>query len=167
MRHCCVIFMFRLKESLFLLVPVLSQAFFALVSRHLVSLVFFTVWHDIVFLVVSLFDSVHESLGRLESRNLVGWDGDGDVLADVTACLFGPRLDDEAAEASQIHVLTLCHGVLHNFHEVLNNILDCTFFNAGFAGDLSNDFCFCHFFSFILWLIIVFVVNLRQRYEHF
>ena len=52
MSQCCVVVVFRLKKSLFLLVSILSQAFFALVRRHLVSLVFFTVWHNIAFLVV-------------------------------------------------------------------------------------------------------------------
>ena len=52
MRQCCVIASFRLKKSLFLLVSVLSQAFFALVGRHFVSFVFFTVWHDIKILLV-------------------------------------------------------------------------------------------------------------------
>ncbi len=47
MSQCCVIVVFRLKKSLFLLVSVLSQAFFALVRRHFVSFVFFTVWHNI------------------------------------------------------------------------------------------------------------------------
>ena len=45
-------FLFRLKKSLFLLVSVLSQAFFALVRRHLVSLVFLTVWHNMMILRV-------------------------------------------------------------------------------------------------------------------
>ena len=47
MSQCCVVVVFRLKKSLFLLVSVLSQAFFALVSRHFVSFVFLTVWHNI------------------------------------------------------------------------------------------------------------------------
>ena len=34
------------RRNLFLLVSVLSQAFFTLVRGHLVSLVFFTVWHN-------------------------------------------------------------------------------------------------------------------------
>ena len=150
MSQCCVIVVFRLKKSLFLLVSVLSQAFFALVCRHLVSLVFLTVWHSIKIFVVFLLDSVHEGLGRLEGRNLVGGDGDGDVLANVTASLFSSRLDDEAAEASQIHVLTLSHGALHHFHEIFNNILDSAFFNTSLACDFSNDFCFCHFFSYLM-----------------
>ena len=35
------------EDGLLLLVSVLSQAFFALVRRHLVSLVLLTVWHNI------------------------------------------------------------------------------------------------------------------------
>lgn len=54
MCQCCVVVVFRLKKSLFLLVSVLSQAFFALVSRHFVSFVFFTVWHNIAILGVYL-----------------------------------------------------------------------------------------------------------------
>ena len=151
MSQCCVIVVFRLKKSLFLLVSVLSQAFFALVRRHLVSFVFLTVWHSIkIFVVFLLLDSVHEGLSRLEGRNLVGRDGDGDVLANITAGLLSSRLDDEATEASQIHVFTLGHGVLHNFHEILNNILDSTFLNAGLACDFSNDFCFSHFFTYFM-----------------
>ena len=156
MRQCCVIVTFRLKKSLFLLVSVLSQAFFALVRRHLVSFVFLTVWHNIKILqVVFLLDSVHEGLSRLEGRNLVGRDGDGDVLANVATGLLGSRLDDEATKASQINVFALGHGVLHNFHEVFDNILDSTFFNASLACDFSNDFCFSHFFPYFMVSVLV------------
>ena len=58
-------------------------------------------------MILGLLNSVHEGLGRLESRNLVGGDGDGLVLADVAAGLLSSRPDDEASEASQIHVLAL------------------------------------------------------------
>jgi hypothetical protein len=54
MSQCCVVVVFRLKKSLLLLVTVLSQAFFAIVSRHFVSLVFLTVWDTILILDVDL-----------------------------------------------------------------------------------------------------------------
>ena len=145
MSQCCVVVVFRLKKSLFLLVSILSQAFFALVRRHFMSLVFLSVWHNIGILRVFLFNSVHKGFSRLEGRDLVSRDGDSNVLADVTASLLSSYLDDEATEASQIHILALGHGVLNHFHEILNDILDSTFLNAGLACDFSNDFCFCHF----------------------
>ena len=57
----------------------------------------------------TLLHLIHEHLGGLESRDLVGGNGDGHVLANVTASLFGSDLDDEAAEASQIYVFAFSH----------------------------------------------------------
>ena len=66
-------FLFRLKKSLFLLVSILSQAFFALVRRHLVSLVFFTVWHNIAILGVSYLTAFMKVLVGLKAGIL--WAG--------------------------------------------------------------------------------------------
>ena len=67
MSQCCVIVVFRLKKSLFLLVSVLSQAFFALVRRHLVSFVFLTVWHNIAILGVSYLTAFMKVLAGLKA----------------------------------------------------------------------------------------------------
>ena len=72
------------------------------------SLVFFTVWHSIKILRL-LFNSVHESLSGLESRDVVGWNSDGNILGNISTSLFSTGLDDEAAETSQVNILTFCH----------------------------------------------------------
>ena len=75
------------------------------------SLVFFTVWHSIVILrkMFRLLNSVHEGLGRLESRDLVCRDGDGDILGDISSGFLGASLDNEATETSQIDIVSFSH----------------------------------------------------------
>ena len=75
---------------LLVLMSVLSQSFFTLVSRHLMSFLLFSVWHSFVFfsvvimLCVSLLlygcYSCAESLGRLEGRNVVFGHNETNVL---------------------------------------------------------------------------------------
>ena len=43
---CCINQQDAVVSSLLLFMSVLAQAFFPLVGRHLVSLSFFTAWHD-------------------------------------------------------------------------------------------------------------------------
>ena len=52
-------------------------------------------------------NSGHEGLGGLESGDVVSGDDDGCILADVTTGLLCALLDDEAAEATKVDVLTL------------------------------------------------------------
>ncbi len=66
---------------------VLSQSFFALVRRHLVSFLFLSVRHSCLFLRLILLsydclalDGLAEALSRLECRNVVLRDDDGSVL---------------------------------------------------------------------------------------
>jgi hypothetical protein len=133
------------------------------------SLVFFTVWHSIVILrkMFKLLNSVHESLSGLEGRNLVGRDGDGDVLGDISSGFFSTRLDDETAKTSQINIVTFGHGGFHHFHEVLDYRLDSTFLDSSLTGDFGYDFCFGHFFAFFKGLLFWIVLNLPAKVRTF
>lgn len=50
---------------------ILSEAFFALMGRHFVSFMFFTVWHDTKILNSILLEFADKCLGWLECRNAV------------------------------------------------------------------------------------------------
>ena len=55
---------------------ILSEAFFALVGRHFVSFMFFTVWHDTKNLDSILLEFADKCLGWFECRDAVLWDDD-------------------------------------------------------------------------------------------
>ena len=74
------------EKLLSLLVAILAQAFFALVRRHFVAFVFFTVGHNIEILKLFL-HSLHKGLGGLERRNIVRRNHDGGVLGDIGCVL--------------------------------------------------------------------------------
>jgi hypothetical protein len=90
-----------------------------------------------------LLHGIHEDLRRLESRDLVRGDGHGLLLGDIAGGLLSAVLDDEAAEAAEIHRLAGDDGLLHDFGELLDNTLDLYFLNAGRFGNLIDDFCLC------------------------
>ena len=99
---------------LLLLMPVLTQAFFALVRCHLVSLSLFSAWHnpDVVGGLLHFYVTfylVNKGLGRFKGRNIVGGDDDRCILRNVSPCLFSSFLDDETSESSQIDILTCDH----------------------------------------------------------
>ena len=130
---------------------VLAQAFLTLVRSHLVSLMLLSVRHNYVILKVFEFANLgHESLGGLESRDVVGGDHDGGVLGDVTRGLLRTGLDGKATEATEIHILALGEGILHAFHEAFNNILHFDSFDASAFCDFVYDFSLCHNFIDIL-----------------
>ena len=91
-----------------------------------------------------LLHGIHEDLRRLESRDVVRGDGHRLLLGDVAGGLLGAVLDDEAAEATEVHRLTGDDGILHHLGEFLDNTLNLNFLNAGRFGDLIDDFCLCH-----------------------
>ena len=64
----------------------------------------------------------HEGLGWLEAGDVVGSDGDGGVLADITRSLGGATLNHKTAETAQVHVLLLLkHAIFNGFHEAFHN----------------------------------------------
>lgn len=67
------------------------------------------------------FYGLEEHFCGLESGNVVFGDNHRRVLGDVTGGLFCALLEDEAAEAAEIHVLFLREGILDLIHEGFNN----------------------------------------------
>ena len=74
-------------------------------------------------------------------------DNDRGLLGDVAGGFLGALFDDEAAEASQLHVLIGGEGFLYGVHEGFNDSLDSVFVNTSFVGDFVYDFCFSHSFN--------------------
>ena len=129
---------------------ILAQTFFALVGRHLVSLVFLSVRHfkTTILLFYTLFNVVDESLGGLERRNIVCGDDDGGVLGDVTTSLLSTLFDNEATKATEVDVLAFGERLLNNIHKLFNGSLDGDLFDTGFLCNLCNNFCLCHIVYF-------------------
>ena len=90
---------------------VLSQSFFALVRRHLMSFLLLSAWHDRenYMLIISLLFpyGLSKSLGGLEGGNLVLRNCDCGVLEDIAGSLGSSFLGDEATETSQIYILVV------------------------------------------------------------
>lgn len=91
-------------EELLLLMSVLAQTLLAFVRRHFMPFSFLTARHNLGLYV--FLNAGQESFGRFERGNVVGRDFDRGVLRNVAARFLGARLDDEAAKASQINILT-------------------------------------------------------------
>ena len=77
------------------------------------------------------FYCLKEHFCGLESGNVVFGDNNRRVLGDVAGGLFCALLEDEAAEAAEIHVLVLREGILDLIHEGLNNGEGCSLVNTG------------------------------------
>ena len=129
---------------------ILAQTFFALVGRHLVSLVFLSVRHfkTTILLFYTLFNVVDESLGGLEGRNIVCGDDDGGVLGDVTTSLLSTFFDNEATKTTEVDVFAFGERLLNNIHEFFNGSLDGDLLDTGFLCNLCNNFCLCHIVYF-------------------
>lgn len=111
---------------------ILAKTFFALVSRHFMSLSFLSAWHNSKDLrLFFLLDCVHEDLGRLECRDIVGRDGHSCLLGDVSGCLFSSVLNNEAAESAEIDRLFPDDRPLYGVHKRLDNGLNCDFLDSG------------------------------------
>ena len=132
---------------------VLAQALLALVRSHLVSLMLLSVRHNYYFLKVFLFANLgNESLGWLESGDVVSGDDDGGVLRDVACGLLRAGLDGKATESTEINVLAVGQGVLYTLHEAFHYTLYLYSFDAGTFGNFIDDFSFGHdiyFFNII------------------
>ena len=123
---------------------ILAQAFLTLVRSHFVSLMLLSVRHNCMVLDCFLTHLCNEGLGRLERGNVVSRNHDGRVLGNVAGGLLRAGLHSKAAEATEIHVLALCHRVLHAIHKTFYNALHLDSLNSGALGDLINDFCLSH-----------------------
>jgi len=124
---------------------ILAQSLLALVCGHLVTLLLFSVWHSCknVYLILNsccsflfVVHAVDEALAGLEGGEVVGLDNHCGVLGDVAGGLLGTMLDDEAAEATQIHILLVVSKTGTDFlHECLYNDGNFLRINACSAGD--------------------------------
>ena len=83
------------------------------------------------YVVGTLLNLACEALRWLESWDVVLRDGDSSILRDITSDLHSALLDDEAAEATKIYVLTINHCVLNALHESLYDSLNLNLLNAG------------------------------------
>lgn len=72
-------------------------------------------------LVHLLGDFLFEAVGGFECRDIVSRNNESGVLADVPGGFLCAGLDDERAEATEIHVFTVCEAVFHNGHELFDN----------------------------------------------
>ena len=91
-------------------------------------------------------DCFNEVLARFEGGDVMSLDSDGLVLGDVAGSFLSSVFHNVAAEASQINVLTIDHGLLDRFHESFNDSLHAILFITGAVGNFINDFCFSHNF---------------------
>ena len=98
---------------------------------------------------------INEDFSRLESRNLVSCDGNGLVLRNITGSLLGALLNDEATEATEIHIVTLLKRVFDTLHERFNHILNSDLLEACCFSYFINDFSFSHCFKYLYNYIIV------------
>lgn len=104
----------------------------------------------VVFGLVHLFGNfLFEAVGGFECRNVVSRNNQSGILADVAGGLFGSLLDDEASEATEIHVFAVCEAVFHNGHKLFDNGHNRSLVNAGCLCDFTRYFCFCHFVGFL------------------
>lgn len=92
-----------------------------------------------------------ERLGGLESGHLVFGDDDGSVLGDVACCLLLAGLHDEAAEAAEIYILAVSHGILDNLHEFFYSSEDGSFLQTGATRNFVYNISFCHdYIAFVI-----------------
>ena len=122
---------------------VLAQALFTLVRGHFMSLSFLSARHKLKY---DLFYRIYESLGWLESGDVVCGDGKGGLLGDVPCGFLGPVLDDEAAESAKVYRVALAYRILYALHKSLYNCLNGCFLNAGSLCYFIYYFSFSHDF---------------------
>lgn len=140
------------NAGLLALMSVLSQSFFTLVRRHLMSFFLFSAWHSCKCLnmvcemceLPELFDVGHKGFSRLEGGNVVLGDDDGGVFGDVASSLFGAFFEDEATETSQINVFTVGERLFDRCHKRFYDRERSGFVDTGLLGNGVNDVCFSH-----------------------
>lgn len=89
-------------------------------------------------------DFLLERVGWLERRNIMARYDDSCVLADVACGLLGTGLDDERAEATEIHVFAMREAVFYNSHKLFHNRENGRLIDAGCPRYLVNNICFSH-----------------------
>ena len=96
-------------------------------------------------LVHLLGDFLFEAVGGFECRDIVSRNNESGVLADVPGGFLCAGLDDERAEATEIHVFAVCEAVLHNGHKLFDNGYNRSLVDAGCLCDFTRYLCFSHF----------------------
>ena len=130
---------------------VLSQSFFTLVRRHLMSFLLITVGHSCKYSMglrinALVIDGLHENLGGLEGRNVVLGDDNRGFLGNVAGRLCGAFFEDKAAKASEEDFVAAGERVLYSFHKCLDSGKHGSFLDTRLLGNLVYDICFCHVF---------------------
>ena len=77
-------------------------------------------------------------------------DGDSGILLDVAGSLGSTMLDDETAEASEVHIVVLLQkALLNRLHKTLNHNGHVSFLQAGGNCYLVDNVCFRHCLFFL------------------
>lgn len=118
--------------------------------------------------LVKLSDFVFEDGSGLEGRDVVSRNKQSSVLADITGGFLSTLLDDEAAEATEIYILTVGETILHHGHKLFDYCDNHSLVNAGCSCDFACDFCLCHFcLSFTDYLLAIRMRRLTRRISTF
>lgn len=83
-----------------------------------------------------LCDFFFEAVSGFECWNIVSWNNESGVLADVTGGFLRSLLDDEASESTEIYILAVCEAVLYHGHKLFNDGNNSSLVNAGCLCDL-------------------------------
>lgn len=98
-----------------------------------------------MFHLLTVLDLVDKDLGRLEAWNEMLFNHQSSVSGNISRNLALAFLVDEAAEATDINVVTIRHGVLYNTKKSLHRCSHVSLIHAGLLSDLVYYICFSHF----------------------
>ena len=98
-----------------------------------------------MFNLLTVLDLVDKNLGRLEAWNEMLLNHEGSVSGNISRNIALAFLVDEAAKATDINVVTIRHGVLHNTKKSLHRCSHVSLIHAGLLRDLVYYICFSHF----------------------
>ena len=93
---------------------------------------------------VAVLDLVDEDLSRLEAGDVMFIDNDGSIARDIPGNFLFSLLVDEAAEATDVNILTTRHVLLHYRKESLYRSGNICLVDARFFCDLINNVCLGH-----------------------
>jgi hypothetical protein len=93
---------------------------------------------------VAVLDLVNENFGGLETWNKMLIDNDRGVARNVARNFFLALFIDEAAEATDINIMSARHGIFYDRKECFYGRRDISFVDAGFFRNLINNVCFRH-----------------------
>ena len=102
---------------------ILSQSFFTLMSRHLMSFLLLSVWHNSWIKILlndcfsgNLLNALGEALCRLERGDVVLGNNDGRVLRYVTSRFLSTLFQNETAKSTQVYILLVFETLFYSFH---------------------------------------------------